>query len=236
MAIRQRAPFAILWSPEDSPRSRRARGTREPHLDVSRRISRGAPGRQRAATAARGEHLRPKGTCPARSATRAALGRRVQPVLSRALRSCTDFSDHGRSTGQRTGRRWPDVPVARSRSCRAGAERRDAPGVEAGRHHHRADGLGQPGHGALEALGDLVRVGARADDVVPPARRRPGSRASSTAFGSWSATIWSSSFRARQRLVYWKSPSGRRSASSTANRSAQPTNAPSGAGSCRRPR
>jgi hypothetical protein len=45
-------------------------------------------------------------------------------------------------------------------------EHRDATGVEAGGHE---DGAGRGGQGrdrALEALGDLVGVGARADDVV----------------------------------------------------------------------
>ncbi len=228
-------PFAVMWSPDDSPAGA-GRSTAPDTPAPSGRRPAGSPACREAAaaaTAAPGPRARPgRGRGPRAARRGCALGREVQPVgvprpavLHAPQRPQVE---HRAAVPVGDG---PHMPVVRRDLAAQMLEQRDAPGVEPGGHHDRPGRRREPGDRLLEALGDLVRVGARAQDVV--AARAEGDQvgASSTARGTWSDTIWSSSLPRTARLTYRKSPSGLRSASRTARRSAQPTNAPSGPGS-----
>ncbi len=180
-----------------------------------------------------GRHVEAEHLSRAERHARVPLGRQVQPVgvPGPAVLDAAQGPqvEHRAAVPVGDG---PDMPVVRGDLATQVLEHGHATGVEPGRHHDRAGHGRELGDGALEALGHLVRVGAGPEDVVAARAERDEVRGQCRRpWGAGLATIWSRSFPRTARLVYWKSPSGLRSASRTANRSAQPTNAPSGPGS-----
>ncbi len=171
MSSGERLPLAATWSPEDSPRSLRPiHGTRYSRAQwmSSRRTSsvpRGGGGRPGLVRI--GGHVEAEDLAGPQRDPGVALRRQVQsvavpgaPVLDRL---------EGPQVEDRTAvavRDGPYMPVVRGDLAPQVLQHRDAAGVEAGRHHDGADGGGEVGDRALEALRDLVGVGAGPDDVV----------------------------------------------------------------------